>query len=140
MSQKSVRPTALVVDDEQSIRTLLEVVLSADFDVVSQPDAKAAAEYLKNHTPNLIILDINMPFMNGLDLCAKLRRMLRFVDTPIIILTANQDQRTEDHSRLTRADAYVRKPLASRDFVELARRLVRGKEDKLAKLVKETNF
>ncbi len=139
-SQKTLRPTALVVDDEPSIRQFLEVILSADFDVTTQPDGKAAAEYLKVHTPDLIILDVNMPFVNGLDLCGKLKRMLRFEHTPIMILTANQDDRTKDHAKISKADVFVGKPLNGKSFLELARRLVRGEQDKIEELLKQTRF
>lgn len=127
MPNKIVRPTVLVADDEPSIRQFLEVILSSDFDVIAQPDGRAAADYLKINTPDLIILDINMPFVNGLDLCGKLKRMVRFANTPIIILTAQQDERTRDHAKLSKVDMFVTKPLSGKNFLELARRLVSQK-------------
>ncbi len=140
MTSKTERPTVLVVDDEPGIRQFLEVILSADFSVTTMPDGKAAAEFLKANTPNLIVLDVNMPHVNGLDLCAKLKRMLRFEHTPIIILTGNQDERTKDHAKLSKADVFVGKPLSGKNFLELARRLVRGEQDKIEQLLKQSQF
>ena len=140
MNSKTIRPTVLVVDDEASIRQFLEVILSADFDVTSLPDGRAAADYLKLKTPDLIILDVNMPHVGGLDLCGKLKRMIRFEHTPIIILTANQDERTKDHAKLSKADVFVTKPLSGKSFLELVRRLVRGEQDKIEELLKQTQF
>jgi DNA-binding response OmpR family regulator len=140
MTSNSERPTVLVVDDEPSIRQFLEVILSADFNVTTMPDGKAAAEYLKTHTPNLIVLDVNMPHVSGLDLCAKLKRIVRFEHTPIIILTGNQDERTKDHAKLSKADVFVNKPLSGKNFLELVRRLVRGEQDKIEELLKQSQL
>ncbi len=140
MNNKPIRPTVLVVDDEASIRQFLEVILSADFDVTSLPDGRAAADYLKLNTPSLIILDVNMPHVGGLDLCSKLKRMLRFEHTPIIILTANQDERTKDHAKLSKANVFITKPLSGKSFLEIVRRLVRGEQDKIEELLKQTQF
>jgi DNA-binding response OmpR family regulator len=140
MPSQTLRPTVLIADDEPSIRQFLEVILSADFDVASVPDGRAAADYLKVNTPDLIILDVNMPHVNGLDLCSKLKRMLRFEHTPIIILTANQDERTKDHAKLSKADVFVTKPLSGKNFLELTRRLIRGEQDKIEELLKQTRF
>jgi DNA-binding response OmpR family regulator len=124
------RPTALVVDDEPSVCRLLEVVLGAEFDVTTRFDGRAAAEFLKTNTPSLIVLDVNMPHLNGIELCGKLKRMTRFAHTPIIILTAQADNRTEDFAKMSKADVFVQKPLQGKNFLEVAKRLVLAEQQK----------
>jgi CheY-like chemotaxis protein len=120
------RHTALVADDEKSVRQLLEVVLGSDFEVISVNDGREAALYLKETTPDLIVLDINMPEINGLELCSRLRRTKRFEHTPIVILTGDQQQRSRDEAKLYRASLFVQKPLVGRTFLEAMRNLVSG--------------
>jgi PleD family two-component response regulator len=123
------RHTALVADDEKSIRQLLEVVLGRDFEVTSVSDGREAALYLKEATPDLIVLDINMPEISGLELCSRLRRTKRFEHTPIVILTGDQAQRSRDEAKLYRASLFVQKPLVGRTFLENMRTLVEAKKD-----------
>jgi CheY-like chemotaxis protein len=118
------RHTALVADDEKSTRQLLEVVLGSDFEVTSVNDGREAALHLQDTTPDLIVLDINMPEINGLELCSRLRRTKRFEHTPIVILTADQQQRSRDEAKLYRASLFVQKPLVGRTFLEAMRNLV----------------
>jgi two-component system, chemotaxis family, chemotaxis protein CheY len=134
------RPTALVVDDEPSVCRLLEVVLGAEFDVTTRLDGRAAAEYLKTNTPDLIVLDVNMPHLSGIELCGKLKRMTRFAHTPVIILTAQGDDRTEDYAKMSKADVFAHKPLQGKNFLELAKRLVAGEQEKVMQLLKQTRF
>ncbi len=118
------RHTALVADDEKSTRQLLEVVLGGDFDVTSVSDGLKAAMHLKDTTPDLIVLDINMPEISGLELCSRLRRTKRFEHTPIVILTSDQQQRSRDEAKLYRASLFVQKPLVGKTFLQAMRNLV----------------
>jgi DNA-binding response OmpR family regulator len=108
------RAKILVAEDDASVCQLLEVILGAHYDVSIVHDGLAALEFVKEHTPNLIVLDVGMPHMDGLEVCSRIRRINRFLNTGIIILTADQDYRTKDSARLYGADLFVEKPLHAR--------------------------
>ncbi len=109
--------TILVADDEPAVRNLLEMILGSDgHTVISVADGKEALTYLKDHTPDLIVLDINMPFMSGLDVCSRVKRIKRFQNTPVVILTAMNDQRTRDAATGVKVDLFVNKPLTGKNF------------------------
>lgn len=109
--------TILVADDAEGQRMLLEMLLSADgHDVHSVADGRAALAYLKTATPDLAILDVAMPFVTGVDVCDRMRRVPRLRAVPVIILTALDDDRTRDMAHMAKADAVVTKPLEGKDF------------------------
>jgi CheY-like chemotaxis protein len=113
----SIPATILVADDEPAVRTLLEMILGSDgHTVVTVPDGKEALTYLKDHTPDLIVLDINMPFISGIDVCSRVKRIKRFQNTPVVILTAMNDQRTRDEAAGVKVDLFVNKPLTGKNF------------------------
>jgi CheY-like chemotaxis protein len=116
--QSATHPaTVLVADDEISIRSLLEVILTADgHEVVTVSDGREALAYLKDHTPDLAILDIAMPFIDGLDVCSRMKRVNRLRHTPVMILTGNADDRVRSNAEYARADEVVFKPLSGKNL------------------------
>jgi DNA-binding response OmpR family regulator len=107
----------LVADDEPAVRNLLEMILSADgHTVTTVEDGKAALEYLKEETPDLVILDVNMPHLSGLDVCNRMKRVKRLADVPVIILTALGDERTKLEARSVKADKFMNKPLTGKNL------------------------
>jgi len=101
------------------------MLLSADGHVVDTvEDGRAALDYLKTTTPDLVILDVAMPFMSGIDICHRMKRIPRLKDVPVIILTALRDERTREMARVARADAIVTKPLEGKDFRATVRDLL----------------
>ena len=109
--------TILVADDEAATRTMLEVILSADgHDIVAVPDGKIALEYLQTHTPDIMLLDSQMPFIDGFEICARIKRIKRLRQTPVLLLTALDDDQTRDHARLVGADDIVSKPLSGKNL------------------------
>jgi DNA-binding response OmpR family regulator len=80
----------LVADDEPHIGRIVQLKLeSGPYDVVLVPDGRAAMERLESDAPiDLVLLDIMMPYVSGLDVLAELRRMPHRRETPVIILTA----------------------------------------------------
>ncbi|MDP9763777.1 DNA-binding response OmpR family regulator [Deinococcus enclensis] len=109
--------TILVADDEPAIRTMLEVILSADgHEITAVPDGRAALEYLKDHTPDALLLDVKMPHMDGFEICSRVKRVRRLQQTPVLLLTAQDDDQTRDHAKLVGADDIVYKPLSGKNL------------------------
>jgi len=113
----------LVVDDEPKIVKLAQDYLGrGGFHVVTAADGKTALAVVRRERPDLIVLDLNLPGMDGLDVCRALRRES---DVPIIMLTA----RVEEADRLIGlelgADDYVTKPFSPRELVARVRAVLR---------------
>lgn len=109
--------TVLVADDDLGHLRLLELVLGAyKFDVVTVENGHDALTYLQSHTPDMMILDVNMPFMTGLDVCARARRLARLERVPVIIMTALTDDETRRQAEEAGADLFLNKPLTGTDL------------------------
>jgi DNA-binding response OmpR family regulator len=127
------RASILVAEDDAGVCQLLEVILGAHYDVSIVRDGLAVLEFVKEHTPRLVILDVGMPHMDGLEVCSRIRRINRFVNTAIIILTADQDHRTKDSARLYGADVFMQKPLHARRLLTQVRQLLDAYEHRISK-------
>ncbi len=124
----------LIVDDEPDILEFLQYNLRKEgYDVVTANDGKHALEVAERERPHLIILDIMMPELDGVETCRILRSRKEFADTPIAFLTA----RDEDYSQITALDVggddYITKPIKPRVLISritaLLRRAGRNLED-----------
>ncbi|WP_038045938.1 response regulator [Thermus caliditerrae] len=104
----------LVVDDDPRIRHLLEVLLSGSgHEVVLADSARAALEHLRKATPDLILLDIMMPDMDGLTLLGRIRAVRRLAKVPVIMFTGG-GRELEGPSRALGADLFLEKPITGR--------------------------
>ena len=118
--------TILCVDDEPDILEILKYNLSSEgYNVLTANDGLSAISIAKEIIPNLIIIDIMMPNMDGIDACEKLRADQKFNDTIIMFLTA----RGEDYSHVAAyeagADDYVTKPVKPKVLVSKVKGLLR---------------
>ncbi len=103
-----------MVDDDPGIRHLLEVVLSGSgHEVVLAEGAKAALEYLRKETPDLIVLDVTMPEMDGLTLLGRIRAVRRLAKVPVILFTGGGRELGEMGKALG-ADLFLEKPVTGR--------------------------
>lgn len=119
MSQK-----ILVVDDEESIVTLLQFNLEkAGYEVNTAMDGATAFELAKNEKFDLIILDLMIPEMDGLEVCKQLR--LNHIIVPILMLTAKDDEFDKVLGLELGADDYMTKPFSPREVVARVRAILR---------------
>ena len=102
----------VVVDDDSSIRELLEVNLRyKGYEVTSAADGKEALSVLKSAPPDLVILDVMMPEIDGWELCKIIRDDHQFKNTKIVMLTAKgQDKDKMIGKEILKADEYITKP------------------------------
>ena len=131
----------LCVDDEPDILEILKYNLSNEgYNVSTAADGKSAIKLAYNISPNLIIMDIMMPRMDGIEACEKLRSNEKFNDTIIMFLTA----RGEDYSHVAAYDAgaddYVTKPVKPKVLVSKVKGLLRRLKKVIAKDINEIVF
>ena len=117
----------LVVDDEPDVLQLVEYNLSAaDYDVATASDGSEALKKARSLSPNLIILDLMLPEMDGLEVCKLLRRDQSTAAIPIIMLTAKAAEMDRVLGLELGADDYVTKPFSPRELVLRVKRLLQS--------------
>lgn len=110
-------------DDNVTARLTTEVLRRAGFTVVRASNGEAALEELERHHPRVMILDINMPQRDGLEVLRIVRRNLECAGTRILVLSGHAQADVEDRARRDGADDYLVKPFAPKDLVDRVRRL-----------------
>lgn len=119
----------LVVDDDRVIQQLLEVNLELEgYEVVATAaDGKEALEKIAELKPDLVILDIMMPKMDGLEVCRRLRADPDLADIPVILLSARAQDMDIREGLEIGASAYLTKPFDPVELLEVVGRLSRDK-------------
>ena len=116
--------TILIAEDDPEVRQALERILGFEgYSFVSVADGAAALEAVKSHHPALILLDVMMPFVDGLEVCRTLRS--RGDRTPILMLTAREEVPDRVAGLDAGADDYVAKPFALDELLARIRALLR---------------
>ena len=116
----------LVVDDEPDVLQLVEYNLkAADYEVVTAGDGEEALKKARALLPNLIILDLMLPELDGLEVCKLLRRDQSTAAIPILMLTAKAAEMDRVLGLELGADDYVTKPFSPRELVLRVKRLLR---------------
>jgi DNA-binding response OmpR family regulator len=109
------RSKILLVDDEPKVCELIKAYLVRDgYDVIIAADGKTAIEQAQRHKPDLILLDLNLPELDGLEVCRTIRRQS---NVPIIMLTARDEETDKIVGLELGADDYVTKPFSPRELV-----------------------
>jgi two-component system chemotaxis response regulator CheY len=111
---------ALTVDDSKTMRDMVSFTLkSAGFDVSEAEDGKHALEVIKGQTFDVIITDVNMPNMGGLDLVKELRTKDAFKFTPILILTTEGDAVKKQEGKDAGATGWIVKPFNPEKLIQV---------------------
>ncbi len=115
----------LVVDDEIGALTLIGIMLDrGGFSVLKAKDATSALAVLDQNTPDMIILDVMMPGMNGIELCRVIRDREETQETPILILSARGDAQSVMEGMAAGANDYLPKPILHHDLVAKVRTIL----------------
>ena len=118
----------LVVDDDADLRMIVSATLrkmDVPVEVVQAEDGMAAVEKAREATPDLVVLDVMMPRMDGFDTCRALRADVRTAFVPILMLTASADQDSRTKGYLIGTDDYMAKPFLPVDLKLRIARLLR---------------
>lgn len=114
----------LVVDDEQSILTLLQYNLhQAGYEVITAMDGEEGRDLTLSEKPDLVVLDLMLPKMDGVEVCKQLRQQRNF--TPILMLTAKDDEFDKVLGLELGADDYMTKPFSPREVVARVKAILR---------------
>jgi two-component system, OmpR family, alkaline phosphatase synthesis response regulator PhoP len=127
----TTKPKILIVDDEPDILEFLSYNLKKEnYQVITAGNGKAGIELAKSELPDLIILDIMMPEMDGVEVCRKLRSMEEFSNTIITFLTARNEDYTQIAALDLGGDDYITKPIKPAVFLSRIKALLRRSERK----------
>lgn len=118
----------MVVDDNrENIMLVRDVLEVADYDVVEALSGKRALNIVLDEQPDLILLDVNMPVMNGFEVCRLLKSEEATHNIPVIMLTAQSDVDSRVHGIEAGADDYMTKPYSPRELIARVERSLRSK-------------
>jgi two-component system phosphate regulon response regulator PhoB len=121
-----VKTKILVVDDEEDIRELVELNLTPEgYEVLACDTGERALEIAQSKLPNLIILDLMLPGIDGLEVCKKLKADSRTKSIPILMLTAKAEEFDIVIGLELGAEDYVTKPFSGKVLVARVRRILR---------------
>jgi putative two-component system response regulator len=111
--------SVLVVDDEPMTRTLLHLMLApADYEVIEAGDGVEALATIHEFLPDIVVLDVMMPNLDGLSVCRELRQQETTRDLPIILLSAKTTSEAIQEGFLAGANRYLTKPVSRKDLLD----------------------
>ncbi len=108
--------TIVIAEDNELNITILNGILNETYDLILARSAEEVYRIIKNETPDLFLLDIVMSEISGIDLCKELRSSERFAQTPIVFMTAVQDEKIYDSAFKVGANAFITKPFKSAEL------------------------
>jgi DNA-binding response OmpR family regulator len=118
---------AIVADNDRIIRDILRALLEDQgFTVLQVTDGRAAIDYAMRTRARLVILDFKMPRLDGISACAEIRQLPDYADTPIVILTAFDDEETRAAASQAGVTEVLGKPFRPIDLIRCVRTLLGG--------------
>ncbi|MBZ0254494.1 response regulator [bacterium] len=126
------RKRILVVDDEEDILDLVEYNLAKNgYDVTCVASGEEAIETARKHSPDLILLDLMLPGVDGLEVCRRLKGDATAANVPIVMLTAKGEEADIVNGLELGADDYVTKPFSTRVLIARVNAVLRRKDDEI---------
>ena len=124
MPQNNVKPTVLMVDDDPDFQTIVRGWISPHYDHVGLMNGEALIEELAGLEPKLVILDVNMPGLDGFTLCSCIRADRRFTDLPILFITGRKEDEAFVQNLNAGGTAYLTKPIKREQLLSMLRELI----------------
>lgn len=124
MAEISEKPVVVMVDDERDFLDVVRRWAEPDYDFIGLTSGAGLSEELEGLDPSLLVLDVNLPGLDGFELCRRVRAERRFDGLPILFLTGSRDD--EDFLRNMEAGgtAFLSKPVARKPLLSLFRELI----------------
>ncbi len=121
-----VQKKILVVDDEEDIQKLLKMRFQQEnYVVLVAPDGDAALKTAEQESPDVIILDIMMPKMDGYSCLKELRKLPRTKDIPVLMLSGKEEEKVRDLFAFQKISGYIEKPFELDDVVVKVKELLK---------------
>ena len=118
MEQVNTKKKALIVDDEPNVRRLLHTILSKTFEVIEAEDGRQAIEMTNTQKPDVVLMDMMMPKMDGLTACHMIKNDPATKSIPVNMVTAIGFELNIKLSQQMGASGYVTKPFSSEDLLD----------------------
>jgi len=116
----------LVVDDEKDIRNLIKrVLVRAKYDVITATNGKEGLTKLYDSAPDMVILDVNMPEMDGWETCQEIRKDPLYKHLPIIMLTVRKTEKDQIKGLNLGSDCYLIKPFYPKELIARVKALLK---------------
>jgi two-component system chemotaxis response regulator CheY len=117
--------TVLTVDDSPSVRQMVKIALSAaGYGVVEAGDGSAGLAAAKANAVQLVVTDLNMPNMNGIEFIRALRQLPPYRGVPIVFLTTESDDAMKKDAKAAGATAWITKPFKQDQLVGVVKKLI----------------
>ncbi len=115
----------LIVDDEPDILRLISLRLrKLGYDVLTAVDGKEALDAIRNENPDLVLLDLLIPFMNGAEVCEQVKNDKTLKHIPIILFTAHSDTMTAEKTKKLGAEDYIVKPFVLEELTDKVKEIL----------------
>jgi putative two-component system response regulator len=111
MEESAVRPTILVVDDAPENLMIMQSLLAKDYSLKLFSESRLALDYAFANPPDLILLDIMMPNIDGFETCRRLKGSPKLVDIPVIFITSKNEDEYEEYGFSIGASDFIHKPI-----------------------------
>lgn len=116
--------TILVVDDDKMNLNNALRILSPEYKVVPVPAGKVALAFLEKTLPNLILLDVLMPDMDGFEVMAEIQKNSQWASVPVVFLTADERPETKTTGMALGAKGFLGKPLVAEEMISKVREII----------------
>jgi len=113
MEETKNHPRILVVDDAPENLMIMESILSKDYSLKMFSDSTHALEYAFANPPDLILLDVMMPEIDGFEICRRLKANTKLADVPVIFITSKTDVEDEERGFAVGASDFIHKPISA---------------------------
>ncbi len=125
MIDQTIRKKVLVVDDELGVRRLVSKILSQDYDVLEAANGAEALDIVNNLHPDIVLMDMMMPVMDGLSACCAIKKDPNTKEIPVVMLTAiTYDLNKKLAENVAGANAYLTKPFESHQLLNTVSHLL----------------
>ncbi|MDX9747170.1 MAG: two-component regulator propeller domain-containing protein [Paludibacter sp.] len=121
------RPKVLIVEDHDELRELLASTLSSVYTIETAVDGIDGWEKVRTFLPHLVITDVMMPRMSGVDLCARIKKNYDLCHIPVVLLTARQSPEYEIEGFRLGADSYLTKPFEFKKLIVVSNNLINSR-------------
>jgi signal transduction histidine kinase/ligand-binding sensor domain-containing protein/DNA-binding response OmpR family regulator len=130
-------PTLLIVEDNTEVRTFVKQIFEKNHNILEAENGKVALDIAKNNSIDLIISDVMMPIMDGIELCENIKTNVITSHIPVLLLTAKTSQDSLKEGYKTGADAYVTKPFDANILEQKVKNLLQTRQNLIKKFKKD---